>query len=47
MRSGAVLTILADSETRAEELAFHQYHQATGGWSGVESVELAEGYDVA
>ena len=47
MKNGARLTIVADCETRAEQLAFHQYHQVTGKWMGVETAELAEGYDIA
>ena len=47
MKNGKQLTIVADCETRAEELAFHQYHMAVGAWVGVEMAELAEGYDIA
>jgi hypothetical protein len=47
MKNGHQLTVCAPNGVRAEELAFHQYHLAVGKWVGVETVELAEGYDIA
>lgn len=47
MRNGALLTVTARNEVEASDRAFSNYHTATGNWAGVETVELAEGYDVA
>ena len=47
MEDASALTVLAESETDASEKAVAQYFHAVGRYATVESVDLAEGYDVA
>ena len=46
MMNGQTLTVVARCEIGATDAAFSLYNKATGNWVGVETVELAEGYDI-
>jgi hypothetical protein len=47
MKNGKTLTVVARSEMAATDAAFSQFNKFSGNWVGVETVELAEGYDIA